>query len=355
WIAAEMNDPFVATAVPDNVDPFVRARIWHGWGFGVLGCPYVQPALSAGQQPAEGLLLIAKPIAAGWHADVPAPLVHCLVAEYLRWAMRIEEPDANPQFRALADWLARRATVDWTPLARYIGEYGADEASAAAFDVVELRDAAQPEFAAAIDVYQRAFESPSTTVESASFVHELRRHSESRYRYHLWAVRGRGNGLVAGMASFFGFAGVGFGGYVVLEGELRGAGCLKPLLAKMEQQLVADELGMRGWLIECESVIVAEIFRRCGFYELEVGYSQPVLPGAAAGGTPPLILMYKRFGRVYGPPRLTSGELLAGLAEVMRHVYRVAEPLTHSTLRAVAARIGGGPVPVRAERATPAT
>jgi len=347
WIAAEMNDPFEATEVPDNMDPFVRARIWHRWGFGALDCPYVQPALSAEQRPAEGLLLIAKPISAGWRDAVPSLQVRRLVAEYLRWAMRVDEPEANPQYRALADWLDRRATVDLTPLARYIGEWGADESSVHAFDVIELRDASQPEFAAAIDVYRRAFDSPSTAVEPASFVRGLRRYAEPGYRYHLWAVRGRSDGIVAGMASFFGFAVLGFGGYVVLEGTLRGAGCLRPLLAKMEQQLIEDALGMQGWLIECESESTAEVFRRCGFFALDVGYVQPDLPGSADGGTSPLILMHKRFGRVYGPPRLTSIELLAGLGEVLRHVYRVDAPQMHPTLRMVAARIGDGVVTVK--------
>jgi hypothetical protein len=57
--------------------------------------------------------------------------------------------------------------------------------------------------------------------------------------------------------------------------------------------------------------------------------------------------MYKRFGRVYGPPPLTSAELLAGLGEVLRHVYRVDAPQMHATSRMVAARIGDGPVVVK--------
>jgi hypothetical protein len=114
----------------------------------------------------------------------------------------------------------------------------------------------------------------------------------------------------------------------------------------MERQLIEDALHMRGWLIECESEATADVFRRYGFFALDVGYTQPELPGSAGGGTPPLILMYKRFGRVYGPPVLTAGELLAGLFEVLRYVYRIDEPNSHPTLRAVARRIGEGPVPV---------
>jgi hypothetical protein len=147
---------------------------------------------------------------------------------------------------------------------------------------------------------------------------------------------------------------MGFGGYVVLEGALRGAGCLRPVLARMERQLIADALGMRGWLIECETTTTAKIFRRCGFFALDAGYTQPDLPGSAGGGTPTLILMYRQFGRVYGPPRLTASELLDGLAEVLRYVYRVAEPHAHPTLRAVAARIGSGMVPVHEGPVVPA-
>ena len=45
YVMGEMNDPFVTDPATDNLNPFDRARIWGGWGFGVLNFPYVQPAL----------------------------------------------------------------------------------------------------------------------------------------------------------------------------------------------------------------------------------------------------------------------------------------------------------------------
>ena len=341
WMAAEMNDPFIAPSVPDNMDPFVRARIWDHWGFGVLDCPYVQPALSADARPVEGLVLIAKCFEAAWRGEVPAPRISALVSAYMRWAMRIDAPDDNPQYRALSAWLGARTSVRRTPLLRYIGEFAPDSTDPAAFDVVEVRRADQPEFQPAIDVYRRAFDSPATSVEPASFVRGLRRYAEAGYRYHLWSLRSRRGGAIAGMASFFGFRGMAFGGYIVLEGALRGVGALRPLLARMEQQLVADALDIQGWLIECETDYTAEVFARCGFCTLDVPYVQPVLPGAVSDDVPPLILMYRPLGRAYGAPRLSSETLLRGLEEVLRRVYRVDEPREHPTWRAVAQALRG--------------
>lgn len=337
WIAAEMNDPYAIPTVPDNLDPFLRARIWDGWGFGALDFPYVQPALSAEGRPVECLLMIAKLFEPEWEKGVPAKHVDLLVAEYLRWAMRVETPSHNADYRAMAAWLAPRATVAWDRLKRVIGEDAPRP-----FAALELRDARVPEFEAAIDVYRRAFATPATAVEPVSFVRGLKRYDESGYRYHLWAIRDEANRSIAGMASFFSFDGMGFGGYVVLEAGLRGAGCLRPVLARIEQQMRADDCGVRGWLIECENDATSAIFTRCGFRALALDYQQPILPGAAVASTVPLLLMYKPLGRVYTPPALSAGELLAGLAEVLRYVYRVDEPQTHATYRSVAAQVDRG-------------
>jgi GNAT superfamily N-acetyltransferase len=191
-------------------------------------------------------------------------------------------------------------------------------------------------------VYRRAFATPATAVEPASFVRGLERYDEAGYDYHLWALREAANGAIAGMASFFSFNGIGFGGYIVLEAGLRGAGCLRPLLARIEQQMRADERRVRGWLIECENEMTATVFARCGFSALALDYHQPELPGAAVASALPLRLMYKPLGRVYAQPVLSAGDLLTGLAEVLRYVYRIDEPQTHATYRAVAAQVDRG-------------
>jgi hypothetical protein len=253
--------------------------------------------------------------------------------------MRIETPAGNPQFRTLSAWLQARPAVRWLPLRRYIGEFEADSRDAAAFDVVELRRTDQPEFEPAIDVYRHAFDSPSTAVAAGSFVRGLSRYADTDYRYHLWAVSSRHAGGVVGMASFFGFRGMGFGGYLVLEGAFRGVGALRPLLARMEQQLVVDALGIEGWLIECETHSTATVFARCGFHALAVPYAQAALPGAARADSPALILMYRPLGRTYGPPQLATERLLLGLQEMLRWVYRIEQPGSHPTVLAVAAAL----------------
>ena len=77
---------------------FVRALVWHRWGYGVADFPYVQPALSADQQPVRTLLLMAKPCGPAdgppspGASSVPVELLIAALHEYLRWAMRIAEP-----------------------------------------------------------------------------------------------------------------------------------------------------------------------------------------------------------------------------------------------------------------------
>ena len=144
------------------------------------------------------------------------------------------------------------------------------------------------------------------------------------------------------MASFFSFATMGFGGYLVLEGALRGAGVLRPLLARIERQMRADSPALHGWLIECETQIAATIFARCGFGALAIDYRQAELAGAALAPSAGLQLMYKPLGRVYERPSLAKTELLRGLADVLRYVYGVAQPEGHAVYCAVAAQIEKG-------------
>jgi GNAT superfamily N-acetyltransferase len=63
FIVAEINDPFRVDLAADNLDPFLRARVWGGWGYRKLDFPYVQPALSEAQRPVHHLMLAVKPLA----------------------------------------------------------------------------------------------------------------------------------------------------------------------------------------------------------------------------------------------------------------------------------------------------
>ena len=103
-----MNDPFLTDAAADNLDPFVRAGIWHRWNYRVIDFPYLQPALSAEQHPIKTLCLIAKPCNGAAADTVHAGIVHDMVHEYIHWAMRIDKPEDAPEFAAMAAFLERR-------------------------------------------------------------------------------------------------------------------------------------------------------------------------------------------------------------------------------------------------------
>ncbi|HEY1291443.1 MAG TPA: GNAT family N-acetyltransferase, partial [Burkholderiales bacterium] len=118
-IVAEMNDPFRPSETPDNLDPFERCAMWGRWGFGKLGFPYVQPALSRGQKPVEGLALIARPSDGADAVD--ASWVLSVVGEYMRWAMRIDEPSRNRQYQEMERFLGEYVRVPLIALQSYVG------------------------------------------------------------------------------------------------------------------------------------------------------------------------------------------------------------------------------------------
>lgn len=121
WIAAEMEDPF---RVEDGsrLDAFRRARIWGRWGYSKLRFPYVQPALSQKQEPSFHLLLMGKPVSAALKIQVPACRVADLLHEYMRWAMRIDEPEKQEDYIKMLDAIGERLYVEWFPIEAYIGK-----------------------------------------------------------------------------------------------------------------------------------------------------------------------------------------------------------------------------------------
>jgi len=320
-IAAEINDPFLPASVRDNIDPFDRTAIWAAWGFGVLDFPYVQPALSVAQKPVSCLLLGVKIFRPEYREGVPTPTVDTIVHEYLRWAMRIETPESNTEFQEIRRYLRERRSVPVISLTRYIGRD-----PAAAVDVHEIREALDPDLEPALAVYRNAFPPGPTAVTSEAIRARLDRGGRARDgAYHLWALRSVPGGAIEGMVSFFtlpgetGQPGTGFGGYIVLAGALRGRGRLRSLIARIEERMLLDGLGARGWYIECErDSLQAAIFQRIGFREPDLTYHQPAI-GVREG--PLLRLLYKQFGRCYGPPSLTVAELLAALRQIFRIVY----------------------------------
>ncbi|MDX1969212.1 MAG: GNAT family N-acetyltransferase [Planctomycetaceae bacterium] len=328
-IAIEMNDPYRVNPADDNMDPFARARLWGRWGYGALGFPYVQPALSTDQGAVDYLILGAKPLDDPLRGGFPPQLVRQIVYGYLRWAMRIENPEANPQFQGMSADLSRRRAVSWTPFAAYLGTD-----LRCPFLVQEVR-AEDDEFAAAMRVFQRSFPPGPTTIGPQAFQAELSTMSASpppAYRYHLWTVRQTPESDVAGMLSFFSFPGCGFVGYVAVEPPLRGPRIVQLLLARMEEQLIRDFGDIRGWFMETSlHHSNPRALARLGFHRLVERFTPPSHANLGAADVlpptrTPLGLFYKACGNDYGVLRTTRAELLEGVAQWVAGVYKVLTP-----------------------------
>jgi GNAT superfamily N-acetyltransferase len=321
-LVAEMNDPYRHPVSPDSMDPFVRARVWGSWGFQRLCCPYAQPALSPGQAVVDYLTLIVKPLR-GARASVAAAWMREVVAEYMRWAMRIDKPQANREYRALDAHLGQRARVALLPLGASIGDHPA-------FDVHDLAPD-QPAFAAVVRLAARAIPERGRVASPEQFRAAWQAARMGGPAYHLWRVAAPGVRDVQGMASFFGLAECGFGGYIVLDDALRGRGLLVPLVARIEARLVTDRVRKPGWFIECADAS-ARVFRRVGFADLPLRWCPPTV-GTTASAAEPLHLLYKPFGPVDTPPRLSARFVRRALRAILQGVYGIEAPLRSATYR----------------------
>lgn len=345
-VAAEMDDPFKPCGVSGSIDPFRRTEIWGKWGYKKLDFPYVQPALSDRQEPVHHLLLMAKPLVPEFETELPAERVQHILREYMRWAMRIDDPETNAEYREMHDFVERRGSVQLTSLRHYIGH---DERRPLV--VHEIKDPADQALDQVLAVYGASFADRPTAVPPYSFSRNLTDVSTRLGVYHLWALRTRPTGEIDGMASFFTFPPAGFGGYVAFATEARGRGRLRPLIARIERRMRADFESARGWYVESDSDASLQIFLRLGFYEVDVVYRQPPLSGGHGDGpdaAPVLRLLYKEFGSVYQAPHVDSTELLSAMTWIYRAVYGIDKPRESAFFQAVAEQLPAhGPVPFK--------
>jgi GNAT superfamily N-acetyltransferase len=320
-IVAEMNDPFRPGTTPDNLDPFERCAIWGKWGFCKMQFPYVQPALSRRQQPVDGLALIAK-LADGLAPDaVGASWILSVVAEYMRWAMRIDEPARNPQYQEMERFLGSGARIPLIPLQAYVGR---DPSKL--LHVREVR-ASDDSFRPVLDLLSAAIKERSHVASARQFRAALSDRSRGRSRYHLWSLHHDASAPPDGMASFFAMRPAGFGGYIVLGGSLRGKGLLRGLVARIEEAMIRDAPGAKGWFIECGDESVAP-FLNTGFHEVPLAYRPPAL-GNRKKSAERLRLLYKPFGVMYEPPRLPRRFVLGAISAILKRVYGVTAPRSH--------------------------
>ena len=325
YIVAEMNDPFRTPVADDNIDPWKRAIIWGGWGYGVLDFPYTQPALDEDKTAVKNLLLMCKDLRLRSSAKVPAATVKAAVHDYLRWAMRFEHPETSADYQCMAAFLDARRDVRLLPLRNYVGH-----SESAPLDIQPVASANQ--FAIAREIYERAFPpGQSTVVEASEFWKLLQLQAQAgaqaRSRYHLWCLRARPDSEASGMASFFSYPWGGFCGYVTMQDALQNPSRRTQLRIRVEEQMLRDSCGGSLWYAEClpegrENLL----FQRSGFYEIAVDYSQLPLQHSRrhghveAGGTR-LRLYCRPFGRSYSPPLLPWRSFLDHMKDVFQSVY----------------------------------
>jgi GNAT superfamily N-acetyltransferase len=325
-IVGEMNDPFKIAIEDDNVDPFVRAKIWGKWGYQKLDFPYIQPALSTDQAPVYHLLLMGKVFNADFVKSTPTSLIKLIVHEYMKWAMRIENPDQNSEYQAMSRYLDSVEKVSITPLAIYVGH---DVTRPLLVQEIAVID--DPDLDEILHVYKNSFSDSPVTAYTDDFINTLSKASSKTagFNYHLWGLRSEPDRAIEGMASFFTFENAGFGGYVTLTGALKGNGRLRLLLARIEEQMLKDVKNCHGWFIECEPKGQELIFDHLGFHEIAVTYRQPPMSGQPLydlEDAPDLRIMYKEFGCQYSEPKLRCEAFMNAIDWIFRTVYFIESP-----------------------------
>lgn len=318
WIVAETEDPYRNIPGAD-FDTFTRLRVMDRLRFRMLDFRYVQPALSPTQAPAENLLLIARPCQ-GAPDTIPRDVVSSILAEYMRWAMRIDDPTENSEYRRMSRAISWRHSIDLVEFDTYLGW---DKQ----LRVVDVAGVDDPEFAGAVAVYKSAYSDPETCWPADIFRSAVERKpalAAFGYSYHLWGIHSTEAGPCDGMASFVTMPTAGFGGYLAFDRPLRNSGRLRHVIARIEERMVRDNPDSGGWYLECNTDINRETFAKVGFFELDVPYEQPAT--AASGSRTPALslhLLYKPFGSVYRPPVIPRDEFLTAVAEIYSVIYEV--------------------------------
>jgi GNAT superfamily N-acetyltransferase len=328
-LVAEMNDPYRRPHRPDNMDPFDRARIWGAWGFQKVLCPYAQPALSRAQRPVVYLTLICRVLARPKAATLDAAWLQLVVAEYMRWGMRIDEPERNPEFAVLCAFLQGRRRVPMLPLWTSVGDdpQGRFEAHPVA--------APGSEFDAVMKLLRTAIPT-GRLVPVEAFTAALRTAAEGGPAYHLWRLTAPGCRGAQGAASFFSLHSCGFGGYLTLARPLRGRGLLPIVMARMEARMMADGVATPGWFIECGDDS-AHVFMRQGFAELPLEWRPPM--DTATHPAERLKLLYKPFGAAYPPVVLATRFVRRALCEILEAVYGCEDGRKCATYRLACASL----------------
>lgn len=105
YIFCEIDSPeFSRNEIKKYLYFWNKNNYWH------LDFNYIQPALSAEQEPVKGLWFTVSP-RKETHNEVPEGLVRDVVHDYVRYAMGIKDPDKNAEFAAMRAELEEKGSV----------------------------------------------------------------------------------------------------------------------------------------------------------------------------------------------------------------------------------------------------
>ena len=110
-LLAELDDP---SRVPAEKKDIARAHILEALGMMKCDLPHVQPARAKGGERRSQMVLCAhrKSMVNG---HLPASAVSRFLHEYYR-ALGLGEPEPDPDFQTMANWLAERESLTFSPL-----------------------------------------------------------------------------------------------------------------------------------------------------------------------------------------------------------------------------------------------
>jgi GNAT superfamily N-acetyltransferase len=326
WIIAEIDDPYKSLGLHESLDPFSRCEIWGRWGYHKVRFPYVQPALDTDKKVVENLLLATKSLSSVCSDSIRGGWIDLAVREYMRWAMRISEPEDNLDYRKMRDFLRKAGFIPVIPLDRYVGKRNPD-----CLQIEEVNIRNESVLKDTLEIYTSAFIGGPMHVLTQEFFEFLQKSEKNStpYSYHLWCMRTGVLPHPSGMASFFTLPGAGFGGYIAFPPAMRGQGRFPEALSLVERQMIRDGRGARGLYLECDPEDKSlPIFKRMGYHEVDITYRQPPLASKSdyqIDRAPILHLMYKEFGEMYTRPRISTSDFLSAVSWIFRVIYNVTD------------------------------
>jgi GNAT superfamily N-acetyltransferase len=149
YVVGEINDPLTyvsKSGLEGKEKNLGRMQSYAKNGWCVLDFTYMQPALSHDQEAVPGLKLILRvPLNAHIVPDSVSPsLVKDIVHEYMRLAMRIDDPKQNQTYKEMAAELDKMEAVRCIPMSQYVQMVKENERKN------ELKEEIQPEMTAAV-------------------------------------------------------------------------------------------------------------------------------------------------------------------------------------------------------------